>query len=123
MQLLYNSEAFTVLQISVSDAEVEGAPLRGGFEIVDKSSRKGIYIEGALAEGFQRGVPVSYTHLAARAVAETAAWAGAAAGAFIVVLPLALRPTRSIETDCTTRRRAPGSSPDEQGRFLRSGCF
>ena len=56
MQLLYNSEAFTVLQISVSDAEVEGAPLRGGFEIVDKSSRKGIYIEGALAEGFQRGV-------------------------------------------------------------------
>ena len=56
MQLLYNSEAFTVLQISVSDAEVEGAPLRGGFEIVDKSSRKGIYIEGALAAGFQRGV-------------------------------------------------------------------
>ena len=56
MQLLYNSEAFTVLQISVSDAEDEGVPLRGGFEIVDKSSRKGIYIEGALAEGFQRGV-------------------------------------------------------------------
>jgi hypothetical protein len=27
-----------------------------GFEIVDKSTRKGIYIEGALADGFQRGV-------------------------------------------------------------------
>lgn len=35
---------------------MQGVPLRGGFEIVDKSSRKGIYIEGALAEGFQRGV-------------------------------------------------------------------
>lgn len=56
MQLLYNSEAFTVLQISVADADDEGMALRGGFEIVDKSSRKGIYIEGALAEGFQRGV-------------------------------------------------------------------
>jgi predicted phage tail protein len=32
------------------------APLRGGFEIVDKTARREIYIEGALAERFQRGV-------------------------------------------------------------------
>jgi hypothetical protein len=56
MELLYNSEAFSVVQISVAGAADEGMPLRGGFEIVDKSTRKGIYIEGALADGFQRGV-------------------------------------------------------------------
>lgn len=56
MELLYNSEAFSVLQINVPGAADEIMPLRGGFEIVDKSARKGIYIEGALAEGFQRGV-------------------------------------------------------------------
>jgi hypothetical protein len=56
MQLLYNSETFAVVQISVPGAPDDAMPLRGGFEIVDKSSRKGIYIEGALAEGFERGV-------------------------------------------------------------------
>lgn len=56
MELLYNSDAFSVLQISVAGAADEIMPLRGGFEIVDKSARKGIYIEGALAEGFERGV-------------------------------------------------------------------
>jgi hypothetical protein len=56
MQLLYNSDSFTVVQISVAGAEGELMPLRGGFEIVDKSSRKGIYIEGAVADGFERGV-------------------------------------------------------------------
>jgi hypothetical protein len=56
MQLLYNSESFAVVQISVPGAPDDAMPLRGGFEIVDKSSRKGIYIEGALAEGFERGV-------------------------------------------------------------------
>jgi hypothetical protein len=56
MELLYNSESFSVVQISVPAAADELMPLRGGFEIVDKSARKGIYIEGALADGFQRGV-------------------------------------------------------------------
>ena len=32
------------------------APARGGYEIVDKMARKGIFIEGALAEQFQLGV-------------------------------------------------------------------
>jgi hypothetical protein len=48
MELLYNSEAFSVVQISVAGRGDEVMPLRGGFEIVDKSTRKGIYIEGAL---------------------------------------------------------------------------
>ncbi len=56
MQLLYNSESFAVVQISVPGEADEASPWRGGFEIVDKSSRKGIYIEGTLAEGFERGV-------------------------------------------------------------------
>lgn len=56
MELLYNSEAFSVVQISLAGSGDELVSLRGGFEIVDKSARKGIYIEGALADGFERGV-------------------------------------------------------------------
>ncbi len=62
MQMLYNSDSFTVLRFDATTA-TEGSPpdvaktsLRGGFEIVDKSTRKGIYLEGAVAESFQRGV-------------------------------------------------------------------
>jgi hypothetical protein len=67
MHMLYNSESFTVLRF---DAQPAPAPdvatnaaagtaqalQRGGFEIMDKSARKGIYIEGAVADSFQRGV-------------------------------------------------------------------
>ncbi|MBP6763442.1 MAG: DUF3567 domain-containing protein [Rubrivivax sp.] len=63
MQMLYNSDSFTVLRFDAptSDAGVATpgdaqAPQRGGFEIMDKSSRKGIYLQGAVAESFQRGV-------------------------------------------------------------------
>lgn len=66
MQLIYNSEAFAVMQF---DAPPEAAvhtpphataqgpsPGRGGFEIVDKVSRREIYLEGHLAEAFKKGV-------------------------------------------------------------------
>jgi hypothetical protein len=59
MQMLYNSDSFAVLQIELgladADAGAESAP-RGGFEIVDKFARKGIFIEGAVAQGFKDGV-------------------------------------------------------------------
>jgi hypothetical protein len=55
MNLVYNSDHFTVLQIdlpSPGDTPPEEA-VRGGFEIVDKSARQGIFIEGALALRFR----------------------------------------------------------------------
>jgi hypothetical protein len=57
MQMLYNSDSFAVLQIEfgLADAAAEGAA-RGGFEIVDKFARKGIFIEGAVAQSFKDGV-------------------------------------------------------------------
>lgn len=55
MQMLYNSDSFAVLQIDLPDAD-EGAAVRGGFEIVDKVARRGIFIEGALARSFRDGV-------------------------------------------------------------------
>lgn len=60
MQMLYNSDSFVVVQFDVPGdgpgASAEVSPRRGGFEIVDKLARKEIYIEGAVAESFQRGV-------------------------------------------------------------------
>ena len=57
MQMLYNSDSFAVLQIEFGvvggDASVAS---RGGFEIVDKFARKGIFIEGAVAQSFKDGV-------------------------------------------------------------------
>jgi hypothetical protein len=57
MQMLYNSDSFAVLQIDFGapDAQAEGGS-RGGYEIVDKFARKGIFIEGAVAQGFKDGV-------------------------------------------------------------------
>ena len=54
MQMLYNSDSFTVVQFE--PVAPEGALPRGGYEIVDKFARKEIYIEGALAESFKQGV-------------------------------------------------------------------
>ncbi len=65
MQMLYNSDNFAVVQFDVPDpahATGEAAPGspsplgRGGFEIVDKLSRKEIYLDGAMAESFKQGV-------------------------------------------------------------------
>lgn len=58
MNMLYNSDHFIVVQIDApaSDSAPEGAAPHGGYEIVDKLSRKGIYIEGAVAQSFRQGV-------------------------------------------------------------------
>ena len=62
MQMLYNSDSFVVVQFDLGAAEGgasgaggEGSP-RGGFEIVDKFARKGIFLEGAAASSFSNGV-------------------------------------------------------------------
>lgn len=64
MQMLYNSDSFVVVEFDIpvqslpsAELQIGDAPLRrGGYEIVDKFARKEIYIEGALAESFKRGV-------------------------------------------------------------------
>jgi transcriptional regulator of nitric oxide reductase len=64
MQMLYNSDSFAVVLFDVPSATAESgeavadaAPATpGGYEIVDKSARRGIFIQGALAESFKQGV-------------------------------------------------------------------
>jgi hypothetical protein len=56
MQMLYNSDSYVVVQFDVPSSETEALPQRGGFEIVDKFARKEIFIEGAIADSFRRGV-------------------------------------------------------------------
>lgn len=66
MHMLYNSDSFAVVQFDppagVDDeaAKPHVTPVhdtgRGGYEIVDKLARKEIYIQGALAQRFERGV-------------------------------------------------------------------
>jgi len=62
MTLVYNSDSYVVVLIT-PDGEAEGgtpgedqAPSRGGYEIVDKSARKGIFLGGAVARHFREGV-------------------------------------------------------------------
>jgi hypothetical protein len=58
--MLYNSENFAVVQFVVSGEEPatgeEAPPVRGGYEIVDKSARKELFLDGLLAEHFKLGV-------------------------------------------------------------------
>jgi hypothetical protein len=60
MQMLYQSDAFVVLQFDLPEAgpgAADAAPASpGGYEIVDRFARKGIFIEGALAARFREGV-------------------------------------------------------------------
>lgn len=59
MQMLYNSDSYVVVQFDVPEANDAGAPPSrnlGGYEIVDKRARTEIYLRGAVAESFQRGV-------------------------------------------------------------------
>ena len=57
MQMLYNSDSYVVVRFEVpTEAGREDAPTRGAYEIVDKSARREIFIEGALAERFRRDV-------------------------------------------------------------------
>lgn len=62
MQMLYNSDNFSVLVFDLTvpadlGAATSGPTLgRGGYEIVDKVARKEIFIQGAMAESFKEGV-------------------------------------------------------------------
>jgi Protein of unknown function (DUF3567) len=57
MNMLYNSDSFVVVQFELpEESDAPGATRRGGYEIVDKFARKEIYLQGAVAESFQRGV-------------------------------------------------------------------
>ncbi len=56
MHLLYNSDSYTVLRFDPPEGGDDAAPRGGGFEIMDKSARTGIFIEGAMADVFRRGV-------------------------------------------------------------------
>jgi hypothetical protein len=65
MQLIYNSDSFTVVAFDVEGRAVAGslAPApgdeklsHGGYEIVDKFARKEIFLHGAMAEHFKDGV-------------------------------------------------------------------
>lgn len=57
MQLLYNSDSFAVVQIQLTPQETIAEPgSRGGYEIVDKLAKREIYLQGELAQSFQRGV-------------------------------------------------------------------
>ena len=53
MIMLYNSDSFVVVAFELP---ASGTPARGGYEIVDKFARKEIFLQGVLAESFQRGV-------------------------------------------------------------------
>ncbi len=62
MQMLYQSDSFVVVRIDVpgeaaaDTATGDTVAVRGGYEIVDRHARRGIFIEGPLAERFRQGV-------------------------------------------------------------------
>ncbi len=62
MQMFYNSDSFAVVQFDMpplpQSGSAIGQPLltRGGFEIVDKWTRREIFIQGEMAERFKEGV-------------------------------------------------------------------
>lgn len=51
MQMIYNSPNYCVFEF-----RDEAAPERGGFEIMDKSARREIFLGGALALRFRENV-------------------------------------------------------------------
>lgn len=54
MQMLYNSDHYVVVEFDMgADASSDG---KGGYEIVDKFARRGIFLNGAVADGFKAGV-------------------------------------------------------------------
>ena len=59
MQMLYNSDHYVVVEFDMgapAGASEQLATPQGGYEIVDKFARRGIFLNGAAAEGFKRGV-------------------------------------------------------------------
>jgi hypothetical protein len=54
MNLIYNSEQYSVVEFG---ADTDNDSLRsGGYEIVDKSGKREIFIGGMLAEAFRKNV-------------------------------------------------------------------
>ena len=51
MHLLYNSDSFAVVHFDIAPEKTHG-----GYEIVDKMAKREIYLQGVLADSFQRGV-------------------------------------------------------------------
>jgi hypothetical protein len=57
MELIYNSETYTVMRLGVTLADAAaGAAGATGFEIVDKAARREMFLQGELAERFREGV-------------------------------------------------------------------
>ena len=57
MLMLYNSDSFAVVQFDYGDASAGDAQLpRGGYEIVDKFSRKEIFLDGAAGQQFKAAI-------------------------------------------------------------------
>jgi hypothetical protein len=58
MQMLYNSDHYVVVEFDMgADVSSDGeAASKGAYEIVDKFSRRGIFLNGAAADGFKAGV-------------------------------------------------------------------
>lgn len=57
MQMLYNSDHYVVVEFDMqTDASDGEASSKGAYEIVDKFARRGIFLNGAVAEGFKAGV-------------------------------------------------------------------
>lgn len=54
MNLIYNSEQYSVVEF-IADDDRE-ALRSGGYEIMDKSGKREIFIGGTLAEAFRRSV-------------------------------------------------------------------
>ncbi|MDX3906014.1 MAG: DUF3567 domain-containing protein [Pigmentiphaga sp.] len=52
MEMIYNSPNYVVVEF----AQLDGASNAGGFEIVDKQSRREVYIAGESAEQFRTQV-------------------------------------------------------------------
>lgn len=59
MQMLYHSDHYIVVEF---DAPAQAGIARGGYEIVDKTARREIYIEGLVAEHFKSGVQAIAQH-------------------------------------------------------------
>jgi hypothetical protein len=57
MQTIYNSDRYVVMQF-LAPVTDDRAPLasRSGYEIVDKATRREVFLEGALAERLRAGV-------------------------------------------------------------------
>jgi hypothetical protein len=56
MLMLYNSDLYAVVQFDVPAVAGTDAPARGGYEIVDKASRREIFLSGELARHFRADV-------------------------------------------------------------------